>query len=39
MKTNVSSAKGAQAKAVVLGNGVNNKKEEVTPLLLLLTAP
>lgn len=39
MKTNVSSAKGAQAKAVVLGNGVNNKKEEVTPLLLLPTAP
>ncbi len=39
MKTNVSSAKGAQAKAVVLGNGVNNKKEEATPLLLLPTAP
>lgn len=41
MKTNVSSAKGAQAKAVVLtGNGVSNKQEEATaPLLLLPIAP
>lgn len=36
----VSSAKGAQAtKAVVLGNGVSNKKEEEIPLLLLPSAP
>ena len=41
MKTNVTSAKGAQAnKATVLGNGVNNnKKEETAPLLLLPSAP
>lgn len=41
MKTDVSSAKGAQAKAVVLtGNGMPSKKEEVAvPLLLLPTAP
>lgn len=41
MKTNVSSAKGAQAKAVVLtGNGVSNKQEEAAaPLLLLPMAP
>lgn len=39
MKTNVTSAKGAQAKAVVLGNGVNNKKEAAEPLLLLPTVP
>lgn len=41
MKTNASSAKGAQAKAVVLtGNGVSNKQEEVVaPLLLLPMAP
>ena len=37
MKTNVTSAKSAQAKAVVLGNAVTNKKEEA-PLLLLPTA-
>ncbi|MBV3619420.1 hypothetical protein [Bacteroides xylanisolvens] len=39
MKTNVSSAKGAQAKAAVLGNAVTNKKKEETPLLLLPSAP
>lgn len=41
MKTNVSSAKGAQVKAVVLtGNGVGEKKEEaVAPLLLLPMEP
>jgi len=39
MKTNVSSAKGAQAKAAVLGNAVTNKKKEEAPLLLLPSAP
>ena len=39
MKTNVSSAKGAQAKATVLGNAVTNKKKEEAPLLLLPSAP
>lgn len=41
MKTNVSGAKGAQAKAVVLtGSGVYNKQEESeAPLLLLPMAP
>lgn len=41
MKTNVSSAKGAQAnKAAVLGNVVNNSKKAVEePLLLLPTVP
>lgn len=42
MKTNVTSAKGAQAnKAAVLGNGnvVVNKKEEAAPLLLLPSVP
>ena len=39
MKTNVSSAKGAQAKAAVLGNPVTNKKKEEAPLLLLPSAP
>jgi hypothetical protein len=41
MKTNVSSAKGAQAnKAAVLGNVVNNsKKAAEEPLLLLPTVP
>lgn len=41
MKTNASSAKGAQAKAVVLtGSGVSNKQEEVAaPLLLLPMSP
>ena len=39
MKTNVTGAKGAQAnKAAVLGNPVNDKKEEA-PLLLLPTTP
>lgn len=39
MKTNVTSAKGAQAKAAVLGNAVTNNKKEETPMLLLPVAP
>lgn len=40
MKSNVTSAKGAEAKAAVLGNAVaNDKKEEVMPLLLLPPVP
>lgn len=40
MKSNVNSAKGAEAKAAVLGNAVaNSKKEEAAPLLLLPPVP
>lgn len=39
MKTNVTSAKGAQAKAAVLGNAVTNNKKEEAPMLLLPVAP
>lgn len=40
MKSNVTSAKGAEAKAAVLGNAVaNSKKEEAAPLLLLPPLP
>lgn len=40
MKSNVTSAKGAEAKAAVLGNAVaNSKKEEAAPLLLLPPVP
>lgn len=39
MKSNVTSAKGAEAKAVVLGNAVTNKSNETLPLLLLPSVP
>ncbi|MCB6271714.1 hypothetical protein [Bacteroides cellulosilyticus] len=40
MKSNVISAKGAEAKAAVLGNAVtNSKQEEAAPLLLLPPVP
>lgn len=40
MKSNVNSAKGAEVKAVVLGNGVENKQQsDAVPLLLLPSVP